>query len=157
MSLLREIREGDAGKAQFVRFIINGCLSAAIHYGVYLALILVIDHYLIYIGEALTKGTATSIAYAIGYIVSFAFNFYFTCRFTFRAAPTLRRFVGFSGSHAVNFLLHIVLFSACMYVGMHRLIAPVVVMGIAMLVQFTILRLVFRQHPATPSSPEAGE
>lgn len=143
MSLLHDIKEGDAGKAQFIRFIINGCVSAAIHYGVYLALILAIDHYIVHITGLLTRGTATSIAYAIGYIVSFAFNFYFTCRFTFRAAPTLRRFVGFSGSHAINFILHIILFSACMYIGIHRLIAPIVVMGIAMLVQFTILRLVF--------------
>lgn len=145
MSLLQEIKEGDAGKAQFVRFVINGCLSAAIHYGMYLILILAIDRYINYITEALTKEAATSVAYVIGYIVSFAFNFYFTCRFTFRSAPTLRRFIGFSGSHAVNFILHIILFSTCMYLGIHRLIAPIIVMGIAMLVQFTILRVVFRK------------
>ncbi len=145
MSLLHDIKEGDAGKAQFIRFIINGCASAAIHYGVYLALILAIDHYIACITGLMTKATATSIAYATGYIVSFAFNFYFTCRFTFRAAPTLRRFIGFSGSHAINFILHIILFSACMYMGIHRLIASIVVMGIAMLVQFAILKLAFRK------------
>ena len=143
---ISQIRDGETSRAQFIRFIINGCVSAAVHYGVYLLLLFVIDHYINYIEEMITRATATSAAYAIGYIVSFAVNFYFTCVFTFRAAPTLRRFLGFSGSHAVNFLLHIVLFAACLHIGVHRLIAPVVVMGIAMLVQFTILKLVFRKR-----------
>ena len=143
---LSRLKNGDAGKAQFVRFIINGCVSAAVHYGVYLLLLLTIDHFLEQTISPAMRGTATSAAYAIGYIVSFAVNFYFTCVFTFRTSPTLRRFLGFSGSHAVNFLLHIVLFSACIHLGIHRLIAPFIVMGIAMLVQFTILKVVFRKR-----------
>ncbi len=141
---LSQLKNGNAGRAQFVRFIINGCVSATVHYGVYLLLLIAIDSYIYNISKVITRETATSIAYAIGYLLSFAVNFYFTCIFTFRATPTLRRFVGFSGSHAVNFLLHIVLFSACLHLGIHRLVAPFIVMGIAMLVQFTILKLVFR-------------
>jgi putative flippase GtrA len=125
-----ELIKGDKGRTQFLRFLINGCFSAAIHYGVYYLCQLFIE---------------VNTAYAIGYIVSFIINFYTTCYFTFNQKPTWRRFIGFSGSHGVNFCLHIVLFWCCMQLGVHRLIAPVIVMGIAMIVQFTILRFVFRK------------
>ncbi len=140
------VRSGEDGKAQFARFILNGCLAAGVHYGVYLILILLADWQRPAVEAVMSRETSTSVAYVVGYIVSFAVNFYFTCVFTFRASPSWARFVGFSGSHVVNFLLHIVLFWACMQVGIHRLAAPIVVMGIAMLVQFTILRFVFRKH-----------
>lgn len=126
----RVIKNGDQGKAQFVRFVLNGCFSAAVHYIVYYILQLVIE---------------VNVAYAIGYIVSFVVNYYTTCHFTFRRKPTWHHFIGFSGSHAVNFGLHIVLFWTCMQLGIHRLVAPIIVMGIAMLVQFAILRFVFKK------------
>ena len=127
----KAIKNGDHGKAQFVRFILNGCFSASVHYVVYYLLQLVIE---------------VNTAYAIGYIVSFLVNYYTTCRFTFRQQPTWKHFIGFSGSHAVNFGLHIVLFWLCMQIGIHRLVAPIIVMGIAMLIQFTILRWVFKKR-----------
>lgn len=144
--IITSIKNGDAGKAQFIRFVINGCVAAGVHYGVYLLALAVIDSCFPGIIQYMSRANATSLAYITGYLVSFAVNFYFTCIFTFRAAPTLRRFIGFFGSHAVNFLLHVVLFSACMHIGIHPLIAPFVVMGIAMLVQFTILKFVFKKR-----------
>lgn len=144
--LLSSIKNGDGGKAQFVRFVINGCISAAIHYAVYYLLLLVADRYAASPYGIIDHATATSAAYVAGYIVSFAYNFYFTCIFTFRARPSLKLFLGFSGSHGVNFLLHLVLFPTCLYVGIHRLIAPFVVMGLAMLVQFAILHFVFKKR-----------
>ena len=126
----RALRDGEQGKAQFVRFILNGCFSASVHYIVYFLLQLLIE---------------VNTAYATGYVVSFLVNYYTTCRFTFRSQPTWKHFVGFSGSHAVNFGLHIVLFWLCMQIGIHRLVAPFIVMGIAMLIQFTILRWVFKE------------
>ena len=127
---LNEIKTADKGRAQFVRFVLNGCFSASIHYAVYYVMQLLIE---------------VNVAYAIGYVVSFIVNYYTTCRFTFRRQPTWKHFIGFSGSHGVNFLLHVVLFWCCMQLGVHRLLAPVIVMGVAMLVQFTILRLVFKK------------
>lgn len=125
-----QLLRGEGKKSQFVRFILNGCFSASVHYIIYYLLQLVIE---------------VNVAYAIGYVVSFLVNYYTTCYFTFRRQPTWKHFVGFSGSHAVNFGLHIVLFWTCMQLGIHRLVAPVIVMGIAMLVQFTILRFVFKK------------
>lgn len=122
----------DDGKtAQFVRFVLNGILAAAIHYAVYYLCQFVIE---------------VNTSYAIGYIVSFIVNFFTTSYFTFRSRPTWRHFIGFCGSHGVNFGLHIVLFWCCMQISVNRFIAPVIVMGIAMIVQFSILRLVFKKQ-----------
>lgn len=113
---------------QFVRFVLNGVLSSAIHYGIYYVLLF---------------WTIANIAYITGYLVSFVSNFFLTSYFTFRTKPTLKRFIGFSGSHALNFGLHVVLFNIFLWLGVHELIIPLLVIGIAMMVQFFILRLVF--------------
>lgn len=128
---IHNIKNNDKGKAQFFRFVINGCLAAAIHYALYFILQMYIE---------------VNLAYSIGYITSFIVNYYTTCYFTFRQSPTWKRFVGFVGSHTVNYLLHVSLFWICMQIGMHRLIAPILVMLTAMLVQFTILRFVFKKR-----------
>ena len=124
---------------QFIRFAVNGCLSSAIHYGVYCLLLL---------------WTYENVAYATGYIVSFIINFFLTSYFTFRTKPTVKRFIGFSGSHAINFALHIVLFNVMLQLGVHRLIAPLFVIVIAMVVQFTILRWVFRTKSETTNTTQ---
>ena len=113
---------------QFVRFVLNGVLSSAIHYAIYYVLLF---------------WTIANIAYITGYLVSFVSNFFLTSYFTFRTKPTLKRFIGFSGSHALNFGLHVVLFNIFLWLGVHELIIPLLVIGIAMMVQFFILRLVF--------------
>ena len=113
---------------QFVRFVLNGVLSSAIHYGIYYVLLF---------------WTIANIAYITGYLISFVSNFFLTSYFTFRTKPTLKRFIGFSGSHALNFGLHVVLFNIFLWLGVHELIIPLLVIGIAMMVQFFILRLVF--------------
>lgn len=113
---------------QFVRFCINGIISAAIHYGLYFLLQLWID---------------VNIAYTAGYLISFFYNFIATNYYTFHTRPTWKNFIGFVSSHGVNYFLHIILFNLFLYLGVHRLIAPPLVMGVAMLVQFTILKQVF--------------
>jgi len=116
---------------QFIRFCIVGTVAAGIHYGIYYAL--------------LRLGAGHNLAYATGYILAFICNFIATSYFTFRSSPSWGRFVGFAGSHAVNFLLHMVLLNVFLWMGMHELIAPIVVMLVAMLVQYTILNFVFKK------------
>ena len=113
---------------QFVRFVLNGGLSAAIHYAIYYLLLFFF---------------AANAAYIAGYLISFVNNFFLTCYFTFRKKPSWKRFIGFSGSHALNFGLHVVLFNIFLWMGVHKLIIPFFVMGIAMIVQFFVLRFVF--------------
>lgn len=132
----------DNSRGQFIRFCINGVVAAAIHYGVYYLLQLWTD---------------VNIAYTTGYLVSFVINFFATNYFTFHTKPTWKNFVGFATSHIVNYVLHIVLFNIFLKMGIHRLVAPPLVMLVAMLVQFTILRFVFkgRGMRALLSSPYA--
>ena len=130
---IRHLATDDKGKAQFLRFVLNGCFSTAVHYTIYFLCQLFIE---------------VNISYAIGYVLSFLVNYYTTCRFTFRQQPTWKHFIGFSGSHAVNFCLHVSLFWLCMQIGIHRLIAPAIVMCMAMMVQFSILRFVFKKKDA---------
>ncbi len=116
------------GTKQFLRFCINGVIAAAIHYGTYFLFQLWAD---------------VNIAYTIGYLISFAYNFFATNYFTFHTHPTWKNFIGFAGSHGVNYFLHIILFNIFLFLGVHHLVAPPLVMLVAMLVQFTILRHVF--------------
>lgn len=116
---------------QFIRFCIVGTVAAGIHYGIYYLL--------------LRLGAGHNLAYATGYILAFICNFIATSYFTFRTGPSWGKFAGFAGSHAVNFLLHMVLLNVFLWMGMHELIAPIVVMLVAMLVQYTILNFVFKK------------
>lgn len=120
--------ENKEGTKQFIRFCINGVIAAAIHYGIYFLFQLWID---------------LNVSYTIGYFVSFIYNFIATNYFTFHTTPTWKNFVGFAGSHSVNYFLHIILFNLFLYCGIHQLIAPPLVMLVAMLIQFTILKLIF--------------
>lgn len=116
---------------QFVRFGVVGVASSAAHYAVYCLFLLVF---------------AATIAYTIGYVVSFVGNYFFTNYYTFHTRPSWHHFLGFAGSHAVNFCLHMVLFSLFLWLGVHPLIIPIFVMGISVMVQFTILRWVFTER-----------
>lgn len=125
------IRNNREQIVQFIRFCIVGTVAAGIHYGIYYVL--------------LRLGAGHNLAYATGYILAFVCNFIATSYFTFRTGPSWGKFAGFAGSHAVNFLLHMALLNLFLWMGMHELIAPIVVMGVAMLVQYTILNFVFRK------------
>lgn len=127
------IRNNREQIVQFIRFCIVGTVAAGIHYGIYYVL--------------LRLGAGHNLAYATGYILAFVCNFIATSYFTFRTGPSWGKFAGFAGSHAVNFLLHMALLNLFLWMGMHELIAPIVVMGVAMLVQYTILNFVFRKKP----------
>ncbi|MBQ9362898.1 MAG: GtrA family protein [Bacteroidaceae bacterium] len=133
MKSIKQITERlshDQRLVQFLRFCIIGTLAAAVHYGIYYLLQRWID---------------VNIAYTTGYVVSFVGNFFLTSYFTFRRTPSWKRFFGFAGSHGLNYVLHIVLFNAFLWAGIHRLVAPPLVMLVAMLVQFTVLRWVFKK------------
>ena len=115
---------------QFMRYSVNGGFSAGIHYGVYVLAMQFIQ---------------IDIAYSIGYIVSFFYNYFMTCYWTFRARPTWMRLLCFSGSHVVNYLIHVALFHLLTVWGVHRLVAPVLVLMVAVPTNFLILRYVYRK------------
>lgn len=120
---------------QFVRFCIVGTIAAAIHYGVYYLMQLF-----------LRDGIWLSVDYTIGYAVSLVCNFFMTTYFTFRSHVSAGKAAGFGFSHVVNYTLHIVLFNLFMAMGIHRLLAPVLVLMVAVPTNFLILRYVYRKR-----------
>jgi len=128
-------------KSSFIRFCIVGAAAATVHYGIYYLLLLV--------------HCPVNPAYIAGYIISFVGNYFATCYFTFRSHPSWGHFVGFAGSHAINFVLHIVLLNFFLWLlplvlsttqHTNELVAPILVMGIAMIIQYTILNMVFKKR-----------
>ena len=119
---------------EFVRFCIVGVIAAGIHYLVYFLL------------QLIDGGSVwLSIAYTIGYIVSLVCNFFLTTYFTFRSKVSVKKAAGFSFSHIVNYTLHMVLFNLFISLGINRLIAPILVLMIAVPTNFTILHFVYRK------------
>ena len=124
-NLLRNKSFGEA-----VRFGIVGVVATAVHYGGYLLLLPVMNE---------------SVAYTIGYVLSFVLNYYLTSHFTFRKKSSVRNGIGFVGSHAVNYLLHIVLLNVVIGAGISERLAPMPVYCIAVPVNFLLVRTVFRK------------
>lgn len=119
---------------EFLRYVIVGCTAAAIHYGIFFVLQLF-----------LTGTFWYNIDYTAGYVISLICNYFLTTYFTFRSKSSVGKAVGFGFSHLINYGLHIVLFNLFIAIGIHRLIAPILVLMIAVPTNFVILRLVYHK------------
>jgi len=117
-------------KGEALRFVIVGLAATALHYLLYLLLM---------------KWMSANPAYAIGYVVSFIANFYATAFFTFRTTPSWQRLGGMAGAHGINFLLHMALFNLFLWMGMPRWLVPLPVYGIAVPVNFLLVRYFFKK------------
>lgn len=114
---------------EIIRFGIVGIIATIIHYGIYLALNLIIFSW---------------IAYSIGYGISFLGNFYLSNRFTFKTKPTVKKGVGFGLSHFINYLLQVILLSIFIKLGIPDKYAPIPVFCIAVPVNFLMVRFVLK-------------
>lgn len=114
---------------EFFRFILVGILATAIHYAIYYFLCVFM---------------LPIIAYTVGYIFSFLCNFYLSNIFTFKTVPTLRKGLGFGISHVINYLLHVVLLSFFIWLGVAERWAPFPVFALVVPVNFIIVRFVFK-------------
>lgn len=121
---------------EFARFCTVGAIAAGIHYGIYYFLQQYIN---------------LNIAYTIGYGVSFICNFFLTSYLTFRSGPSFKKAMGFSGSHLLNYLNHMLLFNLFLYMGVSKEIAPIFVLAIVVPINFLLLRWVFK-HKNNKSS-----
>ena len=110
---------------EIIRFCIVGIIATVIHYGVYLLLKRYIN---------------ISIAYSLGYIISFAVNFWLTNRFTFKTKATIKRGIGFSLSHVINYFLHIVILNTVLWIGANSDYAPILVFCIVIPINFLLVR-----------------
>ncbi|MFC2440953.1 GtrA family protein [Segatella maculosa] len=110
------------------RFGITGTICSAIHYGIYCLCLLVAE---------------ANLAYTAGYVVGLVCNYGLTTYFTFKGKPTKGNAAGFAGSHLLNYLLEIGLFNLFLWLGAGKWLSPVLVMLIAVPINFVLLRLVF--------------
>lgn len=115
---------------QFLKFCINGGIATVIQYVTYWLATYIMN---------------VSVAYVVGYAVSFAYNYVLTTRWTFRSRMTWKNFVGFTGSHAVNFTIHMVCFNLFIFMGIHKFIAPILVLLIAVPTNYLILKFVYKK------------
>lgn len=108
-----------------IRFVVVGIIATAIHYGVYLLL---------------NNWINVNIAYTLGYIISFVCNFFLSNYFTFKTKPTLKKSVGFTFSHATNYIMHMILLNIMLYVGVPKQFAPIPVLCIVVPMNFLLVR-----------------
>ena len=84
----------------------------------------------------------------LGYVISFfCINFPLTARYTFHAKATVGRLFGMMGAHAVNLGLRevfLLLFVAGLGID-EKVIAPLTAYTLAFLVNFTLIKRVFRE------------
>lgn len=114
-----------------MRFLVVGVIATAMHYGLYTIL-----RWFMYV----------NMAYTIGYLVSFVANFYLSAYFTFRRKPSWGKAMRFGGAHLCNYLLHILLLNLFLYIGVPEAWAPIPVFGIAIPVNFLLVRFVFKKQ-----------
>lgn len=120
---------------EIIRFGIVGVIATIIHYGIYLALNLIIVSW---------------IAYSIGYGISFLCNFYLSNKFTFKTKPTIKKGIGFGLSHFINYLLQVILLSIFIQLGVPDNYAPLPVFCIAVPVNFLMVRFVLKSKNYVP-------
>ena len=114
---------------EFIRFCFVGTIAAGIHYGIY------------YLLQAYIN---VNVAYTTGYLISLVCNFFLTAYLTFHSAPSIKKVIGFGGSHLVNYLIHMFLFNFFLYIGISRILAPILVLAVAVPINFLLLRWVFK-------------
>ena len=129
MEIIKSVFHSKSKRYQFIRYCTVGSLAAGIHYGVYF----VLQEY---------ELVNLNIAYTIGYATSFICNFFMTSYFTFRSNPSLKKALGFGGSHLVNYLIHMGLFNLFLSLDVNQEIAPLFVVAVP--VNFVMLRFVFK-------------
>ena len=114
---------------EFFRFVIVGVIATIIHYGVY---------YL------LKSNINVNIAYTIGYVVSWLFNLLLTLKFTFRSDFSWKKTAGFAGSHAVNYVLHMLFLNLFLWLGFSSTLAPLPTYCCVVPINFVLVRTVFK-------------
>lgn len=113
---------------RIMRFGIVGTICSAIHYAVYCLFLLI---------------TNANIAYTAGYGVGLICNYVMTTYFTFHEKPTKTNAAGFVGSHIVNYFMEIGLLNLFLWLNIDKWLAPILVMAIAIPVNFLMLHFVY--------------
>lgn len=128
---IEKIKSHESKKYEFIRFAIVGFLCTGIHYAIYLLLRIYIE---------------VNIAYSTGYFLAFVLNYLLTNSFTFRTKPSIKKGVGFSISHVINYFLHLLLLNLFLKLGVKETLVPIPVFIIVIPLNFIILRFFFKKN-----------
>lgn len=113
-------------KYSILRYLLVGGSAAAIHFGIYYAMISV--------------GLNYNISYTAGVAVSLVFNFLASNLFTFNTRPTPKKGARFLIAHGLNYLLSIGLLNLYIFVGVSEYIAPILVVPISFPANYLMVR-----------------
>ena len=72
--------------------------------------------------------------------LSFAFNFIASTRYTFRVEASKKRGAGFALSHAVNYVLQMLMLNAAIWLGVPKQWAPIPMFCVCVPVNFILVR-----------------
>lgn len=115
-------------QGRIVRFAMVGVINTATYYGPYLLFQLVLPYLA---------------AHVIAFLLSMVGSFFLNCYFTFRAKPTLRKFLLFPLSTATNFVITTVgLYLLVQFFGLNERIAPLLAASLAIPFTFLATQLV---------------
>lgn len=115
---------------EVIRFGIVGVLATLLQYAIYWVLI----HWL-----------APTISMTIGYAISFAFNFVASTRYTFRVEASAKRGAGFALSHAVNYVLQMLMLNLVIWLGVSKQWAPIPMFCVCVPVNFLLVRFFLKK------------
>lgn len=115
---------------EVIRFGIVGVLATLLQYAIYWVLI----HWL-----------APTISMTIGYAISFAFNFVASTRYTFRVEASAKRGAGFALSHAVNYVLQMLMLNLAIWFGVSKQWAPIPMFCVCVPVNFLLVRFFLKK------------
>lgn len=125
------------GKIEFIKFSIVGAISFIFHNIVYLLLI--------------EFGINDTIAYSAGYCTWAVSNFLLSSYYTFHTQPTLKRALGFAASATIYYLIQLVGFSICQWIGLPDIVITPLVYTFAFPFNFVMVRLVLKERKKEPS------
>ena len=115
---------------EIVRFGIVGVAATLLQYAIYWLLI----HWM-----------SPTAAMTIGYAISFAFNFVASTRYTFRVKASAKRGAGFALSHAVNYVLQMLVLNIAIWLGVPKQWAPVPMFCVCVPVNFVLVRFFLKK------------
>ena len=121
---------------ELLRFGVVGVTAVLIQYGVYLALMPLLQHLLTGIGDH----PLATLANTVAYLVSFVFNFIASTRYTFRVKANAKRGAGFAFSHLINYSLQTLFLNLLVGLGMARQTAMLPTLCLSVPINFLLVR-----------------
>ena len=145
MNIKNKINNMDDSKreklGEVIRFGIVGGLATVLQYGIYLAIMPVLSHFIPQLGDH----TLATAANTIAYVVSFIFNFIASTRYTFKVKANAKRGAGFTLSHVVHYSMQTICLNLFGGLGLAKQWAMIPTLCICIPVNFLLVRFFLKK------------